>query len=286
MSAGPRYHGPRVWARDREDAVRCAVRTHAQAFGAGYRRPDWRGPGWLSSQQWRQTRREEPRWFAGASPRRPFQGSREPGYWRPRYSREERQSNWQPPPAQRLCDSRFRPTPRRGQPVAVIEVPHWPWQEALCERRPRRSEPRGPLRGGPERSASDPRQSKTTQAKAKQETKEKNGAKWPTVVIVEKSGKEKTWGPLSRTAAWEAGCYWEETKGDAKIFLEKGDEKIEVSVEKLIGKDGPRFWFKNKKPEPPEQQPEIRLEDQSVTEDAADETTTEEEIKVMSEVDP
>ena len=56
-------------------------------------------------------------------------------------------------------------------------------------------------------------------------------------------------------------------------------------MEKLIGKDGPRFWFKNKKPEPPEKQPEIRLEDQSVTEDAADDSTTIEDIKVMSEVD-
>ena len=66
---------------------------------------------------------------------------------------------------------------------------------------------------------------------------------------------------------------------------DKGDEKIEVSVEKLTGKDGPRFWFKNK-PDPPEKQPENRLEDQSVTEDAADDPTTEEEIHVMSEVDP
>ena len=69
------------------------------------------------------------------------------------------------------------------------------------------------------------------------------------------NGKRKNVGPLSRTAAWKAGCFWEEKKGDAKVFLEKGGEKIEVSVEKLIGKDGPRFWFKNK-PELPEQQPE------------------------------
>ena len=37
----------------------------------------------------------------------------------------------------------------------------------------------------------------------------------------------------------------EETKGDAKVFLEKGDEKIEVSVEKLVGKGGPRICFKH-----------------------------------------
>ena len=55
---------------------------------------------------------------------------------------------------------------------------------------------------------------------------------------MEKSGKERTWEPLSRTAAWKAGCFWEESKGDAMVFLEKGNEKIKVSVEKLIGEDG------------------------------------------------
>ena len=121
------------------------------------------------------------------------------------------------------------------------------------------------------------------------ETNEKKGPKWPTVVTVDKSGKEKTWGPLSRTAAWKAGCFWE-MKGDAKVFLEKSGEKKEVSVEKLIGQDGPRFWFKDLipdwKPDPPKEQPEKRLEDQSATEDAADDTTTEEAIPVMSEIDP
>ena len=109
--------------------------------------------------------------------------------------------------------------------------------------------------------------------------------KWPIVVTVDRSGKEITWGPLTRTAAWKAGCYWEETKGDAKVFLVKGAEKKEMSVEKLIGEDGPRFWFKDK-PEPPEQQVEERQDEQSVTEEEADETTTEEAIQVMSEIDP
>ena len=80
-------------------------------------------------------------------------------------------------------------------------------------------------------------------------------------------------------------CYWDEIKGEAKVFLEKGDEKKEMSVEKLVGKDGPRFWFKVQKPDPPKQQVEERKEDQSVTEDAADETATEEVVQVMSEVD-
>ena len=31
-----------------------------------------------------------------------------------------------------------------------------------------------------------------------------------------------------------------------------------MSVEKLVGKDGPRFWFKDKKPDKPKQEPEER----------------------------
>ena len=81
--------------------------------------------------------------------------------------------------------------------------------------------------------------SKTTQVKAKLESKEKKGSKWPIVLTVDKSGKEKKWGPLSQTAAWKAGCLWEEKKGDAKVFLEKSGEKKEMSVEKLVGEDGP-----------------------------------------------
>ena len=74
-------------------------------------------------------------------------------------------------------------------------------------------------------------------------------------------------------------------KGDTKVFLEKGCKKIEVSVEKLIGEDGPRFWFKDKKPGPPQQQVVEKPDEQSVTEDATDGSTTEEVVQVMSEVD-
>ena len=102
---------------------------------------------------------------------------------------------------------------------------------------------------------------------------------------MDKSSLERTSGPLSRTAAWRAGCYWEK-KGDAKVFLEKCGQKKEMSVEKLIGQDGPRFWFGDKTPEPPEQQAEERLEDQSVTEEDAGESTTEDATQAMSEADP
>ena len=71
-----------------------------------------------------------------------------------------------------------------------------------------------------------------------------------------------------------------------QVFLEKSGEKKEVSVEKLEREDGPRFWFKDLKPDPPKEQVEERPDEQSVTEDAADESSTEEVIRVMSEVDP
>ena len=65
---------------------------------------------------------------------------------------------------------------------------------------------------------------------------------------------EKRWGPLSRITAWRAGSLWEEMTGSVKVFLEKDGQRIEVDVEKWAGKAGPRFWFKEKKPQQPPQQ--------------------------------
>ena len=76
-------------------------------------------------------------------------------------------------------------------------------------------------------------------------------------------------GDLSRSTAWRAGSYWEDMGGDAKIFLEKDGERNEVDVEKLVGKGGPRFWFKHKKPEHP-QQPEGEGGEGSTTEEEGD----------------
>ena len=113
--------------------------------------------------------------------------------------------------------------------------------------------------------------------------------KYPTVVTVDKDGQERKWGPLSRASAWKAGCYWEKTKGDVKVYLEKDGKRAEVGVEKRVGKGGPRFWFKEMKPEPQQQVGEKR-DDQPVAEEVADESTTEEpatEVPTlgMSEVD-
>ena len=40
-----------------------------------------------------------------------------------------------------------------------------------------------------------------------------------TIVTVEKSGKIRRWGPLSRTTAWRAGSFWENMDRDVTIFI-------------------------------------------------------------------
>ena len=99
----------------------------------------------------------------------------------------------------------------------------------------------------------------------------------PTIVTVDKNGLERKWGPLSRTTAWRAGSYWEEMERDAKVFLEKDEKRTEVTVQKVAGKRGPRFWFKEKEPEPPTQH-KGEGGNESITEDEVDESITEEEV--------
>ena len=180
--------------------------------------------------------------------------------------------------------------------MAAIRVPRRYPHGGLETRRPRGSNPPGPLRGGPERSANDlqrnprgglcgchARSAKQTQAQNQSSRAKTDGGrpgkagekKSPTVVTVDKDGRERKWGPLSRSTAWRAGSYWEDMGGDAKIFLEKDGKRNEVSVEKLVGKGRRRFWFKKKKPEPQpqpqqEQQPQGEGGEGSTTEEVAD----------------
>ena len=156
MSAVPRHQGPEIWAPDRGDAVRWAVRTLAQAFGGEGRR-EWRDTSRQGPPGWSRSRRGEPRWFLRAPPRRPFQGSREPGYKRRRHFKEEQQSNWHPAPVQHPGDWTILPMPRRGPPVAAIMVSAGTGQSCEKVRWTRGPEPRGPPWGGPARSAEDTR---------------------------------------------------------------------------------------------------------------------------------
>ena len=206
----------------------------------------------------------------GAKPRTPYPRPRKPYYGR------QTGEGYRPRPAPRVHpqDPRSHALPRSGPPVAAIRVPRRYQHGILGTRQPRGSNPRGPLRGGPERSANDPqrkprggqcggpaRSAKEPLTPPKASRAKTDGGrsgkaaekKSPTVVTVDKDGQERKWGPLSRASAWKAGCYWEKTKGDVKVYLEKDGKRAEVGVEKRVGKGGPRFWFKEKKPEPPQQ---------------------------------
>ena len=205
MSARPRYHGRRVWPRHSGDAVHWAVRTFAQALGVEDSRLDRRGPRRQHRPRRTRSRRGEQRWLASAPRRGPFLETREPGHWLPRFYLEERPgNNWRWLPLQRPRDWRIYPMPRRGPPVALIEVPRWFRPELWEERRPRGSNPRGPLRGGPERSDDDPQTPENTTQREANEANGGNGekkAKWPVIVTVDGDGHERKWGPLSRNTA-------------------------------------------------------------------------------------
>ena len=170
--------------------------------------------------------------------------------------------------------------PRRGPHVAAIRVPRWN-QEEWGKRRPRGSNPRGPLRGGPERSARDPQTPpKTTSQRSNGgggEQEKPRKSKRPIVITVDEKGRERRWGPLTRTTVRRAGTFWEKKEGTAKVFIETGGEKKEAEVEKRNERGRPRFWIEEKNPQT-SQEPE-RREDEPTPEvivDTMDEDTPEE----------
>ena len=255
MFARTRYYGSNGSARYRGYDIRVIAGAIARLLDQGSMQRDWRGAS-----------PRPPRRGPWTSPRRPyFYGNQRPEGYRTRF-----------PPRAGPRDQRPYVLPRRGHPVAVGDRVLRRYRRDEREtRQPRGSNPGGPLRGGPERSADDPQRKprgglcggparsakepltppKTSRAKADGRRSGKAGEKKnPTVVTVDKSGQERKWGPLSRASAWKAGCFYEEMKGEVKVFLEKGGEKKEMCVEKLAGKQGPRFWFKEKKPDPQQQQ--------------------------------
>ena len=150
----PRHHSPPEWA-DRRGQVRAAARTILHVLDEENRRWEWREASWQRRQQrgWAPRRGQ----MSGYPPPRPFQGTPRPRRWPPDFGRDQRwgENPNHFPQRQPPWDWRSRVLPRRGPPVAAIRVPRWPRQE-LCGRQPRGFEPRGTLRGGPERSAGDP----------------------------------------------------------------------------------------------------------------------------------
>ena len=145
---------------------------------------------------------------------RVFQRTPYPRPWRPYdgYLKRER-AGPRRPPGTRYEDPRPPVLPRRGPPVAVMRVP-WRYRHGQREtRQPRGSNPGGALRGGPERSADDPRRNprgrlcggpgrsakepqtppKTKRVETKggnQEKMKRNGMKRPMIITIEENGRE------------------------------------------------------------------------------------------------
>ena len=166
--------------------------------------------------------------------------------------------------------------------MAAIRVPRGYLQEERKKRESPGFQPRGPLRRGPERSANDPQRKprgglcggpersakepqtpfpKTSQHKAnggKGEGMDKTqkGPK-PIIITMDEKGKERKWGPLSRTTAWRAGSFLEDMEGKVKVFIQKGETKSEVTVEERIQCGRKLFWLVEKPaPQPQDRQAE------------------------------
>ena len=252
MFTPPRHHSPSKWA-NRRGQVRVAVRMTTRILDEENRRLEWREACWQRHQQRGWAPRRESR--LDYPPPRPFQGTPRPRRWPPDFGRDQRwgENPNHFPQRQPPRDWRSRMLPRRGPPVAAIRVPRWPRQE-LCGRQPRGVKPRGPLRGGPERSAKDPQlpHKNITKSKAKDgRTGKQEAKKRPAIITVGKNGEERNWGPLSRSNAWRAGSYWEEMDGEALVFLEKDSVRRDVEVEKMINGHNEWFWFREKRTNSP-----------------------------------
>ena len=77
----------------------------------------------------------------------------------------------------------------------------------------------------------------------------------PIIITMDDKGKERKWGPLSRSTAWRAGSFWEDMEGKVKVFIQKGETKSEVTVEERIQCGRKMFWFEEKPvPQPQERQ--------------------------------
>ena len=140
--------------------------------------------------------------------------------------------------------------------------------------------PRGCLCGGPERSAKEsqtpPKTSRGT-TDGGRARKEAIKNKKPIIITMDKCGRERKWGPLSRVTVWRAGSYWEDMDQEAQVFIEKDRKRREVEVEKRINGESEWFWFQEKNPQP-RQNPDDGRDDHPIPEvvDLMQEVTAEE----------
>ena len=159
MSTRPRYHDLGAWDHVRGKEIRQAARVITRIFNAQNRHDEWRDRSCWRPPRWREPWRSRPRWSRGQNPRTAPPRPRGPWHRRPPRDAVERSrmAFQQDPRSSRPCNWRFLVFPRRGPPAAAIKVPRGYCPEDLTTRQPRGVKPRGPLRGGPERLADDPR---------------------------------------------------------------------------------------------------------------------------------
>ena len=195
--------------------------------------------------------------------------------------------------------------------MASARVPRRYYHDEWEMRRPRGSNPRDPPRGGPERPADDPRRNpqgrlcggparsakepqtpsqanhgKTNGGRGRREAKDQR----PTIVTVDKNGRERRWGPLSRSNAWRVGCFWDDMKGKVDVFLEKDRKRKKVQIELRVQGRRRWFWFVEETPKPPRQKPEEKEDEHLIVEEdegsaTEDDPASEEQATGMSEVD-
>ena len=156
MFPRPRHHNPGWWSRDERPGVHAVARALTRLIEAESRHEEWSETGWQRRQPRSPSWGHEPRRFNGPPTRSPPWRMPAPGPWLPgRRGNARPRENWQQPPRQSPWFWRASMWPRRGPPVAAVRAPRWDKAE-WEKRRSRGFEPRGPLRGGPERPVDDP----------------------------------------------------------------------------------------------------------------------------------
>ena len=157
ISTRPKFQRHRASEQVSGNELRQTVTALARVIGAENSRRERPDRSRQRPMQRRWAWRNESSRFVSPQSRR-FQRNPQPRQRRPHfYGNMRRGRNWEQPRGHGPWDWRSRVFPRRGSPVAVIEAPCWCLQEDWMKRRPRGVTPRVPLRGGPERSAGDPR---------------------------------------------------------------------------------------------------------------------------------
>ena len=194
MFPRPRYHTGKRWTGEHGNEIPVLAGALARLLD-----------GENAQRRWRMALPRTPQRFPHA------------GQWMALFNGNQRgERNWsRRPPRAHLRDSRRRVLPRRGPPMVVIGVPrryqHGQWEA----RHPRGNNPRGPLRGGPERSANDlqrnprgglcggpARSANEPQTQPKTSQVKTNGGRArkgerderPILVTVDKNGRERKWG--------------------------------------------------------------------------------------------